>query len=57
MRAEGKATGPVREGVVEEVTSTTLRVRLPKGLDDVGGTFASRGEGQGKAGKREPTPY
>ncbi len=47
VRAEGKLTGPVREGVVEEVTCTTLAVRLPKGLDDVqhvGGSCAVGGE-------------
>ena len=61
VRAEGKLTGPVREGVVEEVTCTTIAVRLPKGLDDgyrVHGSCAVSGGrlragGGGGAGARE----
>ena len=40
VRLEETPQGPVREGVVEEVTCSALRIRLPKGLDEgVGGVL------------------
>ena len=40
VRLEETSQGPVREGVVEEVTCSALRIRLPKGLDEgVGGVL------------------